>query len=115
MSPDLHSPAGSGSRTSSLAFDGISSFSGSVSSVLQKFKTEQNDLVQVLQLCGVLIYPLVLLFDAILQVIKEKEECLSQLLATANALVSKERMFSNDLNRIRRERQEQLLEIRSEL
>ena len=58
---------------------------------------------------------LVLLFDAILQVIKEKEECLSQLLATANALVSKERMFSNDLNRIRRERQEQLLEIRSEL
>ena len=73
MSPDLHSPAGSGSRTSSLAFDGISSFSGSVSSVLQKFKTEQNDLVQVLQLCGVLIYPLVLLFDAILQVIKEKK------------------------------------------
>ena len=60
-------------------------------------------------------YPLVLLFDAILQVIKEKEECLSQLLATAKALVSKERMFSNDLNRIRRERQEQLLEIRSEL
>jgi hypothetical protein len=116
MSPDLHSPAGSGSRTSSLAFDGISSFSGSVSSVLQKFKTEQNDLVQVLQLCGVLItHPLVLLFDAILQVIKEKEECLSQLLATAKALVSKERMYSNDLNRIRRERQEQLLEIRSEL
>lgn len=60
-------------------------------------------------------YPLVLLFDAILQVIKEKEECLSQLLATAKALVSKERMFSNDLNRIKRERQEQLLEIRSEL
>lgn len=51
-------------------------------------------------------------FDALLQVIKEKEDSLSQLVATANALVLKERCCSGDLNRIRRERQEQMLLIR---
>jgi hypothetical protein len=47
-----------------------------------------------------------------LQVIKEKEDALSQLVAAANALVSKERSVSSELNRIRRDRQEQVLEIR---
>jgi hypothetical protein len=48
----------------------------------------------------------------LLQIIKDKEDYLSQLVATANALVSKERSLTSELNRIRRDRQEHLLQIR---
>ena len=52
-------------------------------------------------------------FDAHLQLIKDKEECLSQLVAEANALVLKQRSLSSDLIRVRRERQEHIDSYRS--
>lgn len=117
ISPDLSSPVAHGASVRSSSALGTGSFSTSVGSVVQKFKAEQNELVQVL------FWPVVCdfmgtSFDAgshhSFQILKEKEESLSQLVNVANALVSKERSLSCDLNRIKRDRQEQLLEIRSE-
>jgi hypothetical protein len=104
MTPDSTSPVNCDASASAA-----DCFSGSVGSVLHRLKCDQLALAQVWRARA---RRSVVPHNA-LQLIKDKEDALTQVIASTNALVAKERAFISDLNRSRRLRNERIAEIRS--